>query len=1022
MLPEEILKNVYLVAEHALQETRDSWQKNHNASFVRLSKILERQAKELRDLPVSDEFLPKVWRICDQALQKILVLTLEFQALPAGFSVEILAGGWRRHLRGFIAGLPPSSEIPLPEDYWNRRPQDSLRIRWWKWRNRVRRRFIRMRFAANNRLRRLVGKPVLSLPHEQRTFPLHQFVAYHVELPVTRFLFDEWQRFLRPAAEQLEQAHRRCEEMKNDFLLLDHLAMPPSDSSTAPLTGPQQKLHDFLQKLDSFSNELRQNDNEARARLQTAWESLAQPFLHNWNYAGTAMLAEAQYNEQRAAKQWHDFERKSTVALAPWRRHFEAEIGEWQQDLELSRLQLQTLENCFQAFTAIDRRNAERILPILQDTIATLSSSTDRLSAVAIENNAALEKAISSEEKSLLRLLRQEKVPALIDAVTHWQIDHTFESYLAQVKSSVAALSDRHIIFRQRVWENLAPKSRTDEIPLKELVRDETLTILLKRHGVFAQEIGQEVQQALRALAEIDQVVEFNLEAALSLFEKEDEGNPAAAARNLALEGLQRTRNQIGALIAQNQSLVASCRSGLTKNSREFVDSIQELLDSEKILAVKLRVARAQAREQIRVHVRKIWQVTKRALPIISTLGLSLLQRARQQYARIRKAAGLAPAGGVLAEGITHLLTETQSIIAGLPYLYQRLFRIEPLVEERFFSGRQAEWEAIAKDFSAWQKGHIALTALVGERGSGRTSFLNHMERKFAHDFSFTTIDIDQTTCDEIGLLAYLQQVFDQAGAHGLDDLENFILAKSEKRVCIVENIQNLYLRAVDGFAALERFLLFVSRTHGKVFWIVTCTLYSWRYLDKVLNLAKYFHRVITLQALTPEEVEAIILKRHRVSGYRLHFETPASVSQSRKFKKLGAPEERQAYLKNLMFEQLNEFAIGNITIAILFWLRAIKKVTKEELTLSPLIEFDYSFLNQLSGEELFTLGALLHHETITVAQHAHVFRQEIQASDMLLNRMLNKGILVATANGYLIHPLLYRPIVRVLTSKNILH
>jgi hypothetical protein len=176
------------------------------------------------------------------------------------------------------------------------------------------------------------------------------------------------------------------------------------------------------------------------------------------------------------------------------------------------------------------------------------------------------------------------------------------------------------------------------------------------------------------------------------------------------------------------------------------------------------------------------------------------------------------------------------------------------------------------------------------------------------------------------------------------------------------------------------------------------------------------------LEALTKEEIEAIVMKRHRVSGYQLEFETPAAVTESRKFKKLTSEEERQEYLRQLMFEQLNEFASGNVTIAMLFWLRAIKQASKEKLVLSPLIEFDHAFLYQLSADELFTLGALLHHETLTAEQHALVFHQDVQQSALLLNRLQSKGILVTTANGYVIHPLLYRSMVRVLQTRNILH
>lgn len=132
--------------------------------------------------------------------------------------------------------------------------------------------------------------------------------------------------------------------------------------------------------------------------------------------------------------------------------------------------------------------------------------------------------------------------------------------------------------------------------------------------------------------------------------------------------------------------------------------------------------------------------------------------------------------------------------------------------------------------------------------------------------------------------------------------------------------------------------------------------------------------------------------------------------------------EARQEFLRRMLFEQLNEFASGNITVAMLFWLRAIREISKQKVVLSPAIDFDHSFLQRLPEGELFTLGALLHHETLTAEQHALVFRQSPADSYMMFEQLRNKGIVLATPNGYLINQLLYRPLVRLLTAKNILH
>ena len=118
----------------------------------------------------------------------------------------------------------------------------------------------------------------------------------------------------------------------------------------------------------------------------------------------------------------------------------------------------------------------------------------------------------------------------------------------------------------------------------------------------------------------------------------------------------------------------------------------------------------------------------------------------------------------------------------------------------------------------------------------------------------------------------------------------------------------------------------------------------------------------------------------------------------------------------------MNTFSSGNITIAILYWLLSVKQIKNDKLTLSPAFEFDFSFLQQMHIEDLLTFAALLQHETLSAIEHSQVFRQDLQKSQLSLNRLMNKGILVKTEEGYKIHYFLYRPIVRILLNKNIMN
>ena len=158
------------------------------------------------------------------------------------------------------------------------------------------------------------------------------------------------------------------------------------------------------------------------------------------------------------------------------------------------------------------------------------------------------------------------------------------------------------------------------------------------------------------------------------------------------------------------------------------------------------------------------------------------------------------------------------------------------------------------------------------------------------------------------------------------------------------------------------------------------------------------------------------------MSSYQLLFQPTDKIVNSRRFKKLSSELAQQTYLQNLFFKQLTELAAGNITVAILLWLRSYVEFSQDRLIFPATIHFDPTFLYQLTTEELFTLAAVLQHDIINAQHHALIFHQDIQHSLLLLNRMANKGFLVQKSNGYQIHPLLYRPVVSILKSGNIIH
>ncbi len=74
----------------------------------------------------------------------------------------------------------------------------------------------------------------------------------------------------------------------------------------------------------------------------------------------------------------------------------------------------------------------------------------------------------------------------------------------------------------------------------------------------------------------------------------------------------------------------------------------------------------------------------------------------------------------------------------------------------------------------------------------------------------------------------------------------------------IIDDCQFLYARRIGGFDILEDFLKNVASSSN--FFITTWNLYSWKYLDEVLDIGTYFPVQIVLPRFTAGDIKECIL------------------------------------------------------------------------------------------------------------------------------------------------------------------
>jgi hypothetical protein len=161
-----------------------------------------------------------------------------------------------------------------------------------------------------------------------------------------------------------------------------------------------------------------------------------------------------------------------------------------------------------------------------------------------------------------------------------------------------------------------------------------------------------------------------------------------------------------------------------------------------------------------------------------------------------------------------------------------------------------------------------------------------------------------------------------------------------------------------------------------------------------------------------------IIYKRNSLSGYKLRFE-PTNEDKAAKWYKKADEIERNKLLRKKFFNELTTLSNGNVSLAQLYWLHSTRDVTEDTISIGESLNIDLSFIKAIKAEYLFTLHAMLIHDGLTMEACAKVFNQSEAQTRNLLIPMLEKGLLIRPKDKFNINPIVFRPLVNLLRSRN---
>ena len=663
------------------------------------------------------------------------------------------------------------------------------------------------------------------------------------------------------------------------------------------------------------------------------------------------------------------------------------------------------------------------IEPFVDKTIIpTVNSLNDQIKTSIkniVNNTGDLENTIENEKIQLVEKLDQSLIPALINKVVSSKLSDVLTDYLKKLEQNLNEFEKDYTFVNPKSLVYRIKKDQLKEFSPKEILSPIVIKKLTNETEKTLEKFKISVSKLNATIMGLGRIVEYNLDSAkIKLKEENSEQNESIV---IAKDGLLRAINKTE---DYSENLSKEYRGFISSSESSVISVLQNLIslsNIDKLITIKLQVSKEKAIEEGKQRFRDYYNKAAVWFLWLKTKGLALFSASKEKIIGISSKVGLGPGQVELSEAMADYLSRVSESMDQLPYVYQRLFSNDQLTDVRIYIGREKEITKLEKAISYWLNNQISSVMLIGEKGSGTSSLINIAFKNLNPTPKIFREEFSGTIYKESDLLNYLKKLLKLDSVQTTDQLIETLNNSSERIVAVIENIEDFFLRIVDGFEALNKLMEIITSTNSKVLWITTCNTYSWDYLRKVININDYFVFNIKLADLSYKIVEEIILSRHNISGYYLEFMPTEEISKQKSYNKLN-DFEKQEYLKKEYFENLTKQTSNNIAVALFLWLRSITASTEEKIQVSSEMELDFSFLKSLPDKKLFSLMAILLHDGLSYEEHSKIFNISIKSSQLLFASLSDDGIIFKRGNNYKVNFQLYKPIISLLKDKNILH
>lgn len=252
------------------------------------------------------------------------------------------------------------------------------------------------------------------------------------------------------------------------------------------------------------------------------------------------------------------------------------------------------------------------------------------------------------------------------------------------------------------------------------------------------------------------------------------------------------------------------------------------------------------------------------------------------------------------------------------------------------------------------------LSAVVGERGAGKTTFLKRVIER-SNDATCLV------SCPPEGFEALLEVLAVQFGAESYEpESVTAAIRKAGAALICIDDAQRMIAPAVGGLEQLDSFTRFALEVGGDVSWIVGIQRASWQFVGRARGDRVFFDQVLELPRWSEEQIAALIDGRSTAAGIEPSFDELVVSNEA-------ADEPAEGKRTELGYYRiLWDHSGGNPAVALQAWRESLfSRADETKPVVRLFVEPSASEIERLSPTVVFVLRAVVQLELASASEVA---------------------------------------------------